>query len=233
MWASNDSNLDGGLSGSTPAFRPDRIDSGLLLRVMDEVDHGMLIIDADGSIHHANHLASHELALSRFIVSHGRVLLGRTAAFSQQIEQATQLALKGQRQLVSLQHDDRALSLALVPLSHPLDGDADTDTPLVLVMLSRQNACENLAVRMYARTHRLSPCEEAVLIALCKGHTIPEIARQHRVADSTVRTQIKALRVKTGCTSIRRILLRVHSLPPVMSTLRAVTPMLHNAMEFV
>ena len=124
---------------------------------------------------------------------------------------------------------------AIMPLAFVIGmGHAlETDTPSVLVLLSRQNACENLAVRMYARANHLSPSEEAVLIALCKGYTIPEIAEEHRVAVSTVRTQIKALRTKTGCASIRMIMMRVNSLPPVMSALRSITPMPHNAMEFV
>ncbi len=61
--------------------------------------------------------------------------------------------------------DERELSLAFVPLSHALESDA----PTVLVLLSRQNACENLAVRMYARANHLSPSEEAVSDRLVQG----------------------------------------------------------------
>ena len=229
MWTSNEQGISNRFEGRTVVARDSAFEASLLLRMMDEVDHGMLVIDGDGALRHANHLARFEMAQSRFIMSHGQLLLGSTTQFSQQIEQATKQALKGHRQLVSLQSDDRELSLAFVPLSHALESDA----PTVLVMLSRQNVCENLAVRMYARANHLSPSEEAVLIALCKGYTIPEIAAEHRVAVSTVRTQIKALRTKTGCTSIRMIMLRVNSLPPVMSALRSITPMPHNAMEFV
>ena len=229
MWTSNEQGISNRFEGRTVVARDSAFEAGLLLRMMDEVDHGMLVIDGDGALRHANHLARFEMAQSRFIMSHGQLLLGSTTQFSQQIEQATKQALKGHRQLVSLQSDDRELSLAFVPLSHALE----SDSPTVLVMLSRQNVCENLAVRMYARANHLSPSEEAVLIALCKGYTIPEIAEEHRVAVSTVRTQIKALRTKTGCTSIRMIMLRVNSLPPVMSALRSITPMPHNAMEFV
>ena len=59
-------------------------------------------------------------------------------------------------------------------MSHPLEFDA----PTVLVLLSRQNACENLALRMYARSQNLSPSEEAVLLALCRGLSIPDIAKE-------------------------------------------------------
>ena len=176
MWTSNEQGISNRFEGRTVVARDSAFEAGLLLRMMDEVDHGMLVIDGDGALRHANHLARFEMAQSRFIMSHGQLLLGSTTQFSQQIEQATKQALKGHRQLVSLQSDDRELSLAFVPLSHALESDA----PTVLVMLSRQNVCENLAVRMYARANHLSPSEEAVLIALCKGYTIPEIAQDHQ-----------------------------------------------------
>jgi DNA-binding NarL/FixJ family response regulator len=129
---------------------------------------------------------------------------------------------------VLLKQGEQELSMAFVPLSHPLEFDA----PSVLVLLSRQNACDNLALRMYARAQNLSPSEESVLIALCRGLSIPDIAGEHGVAESTVRSQIKALREKTGCSSIRNMMQRVHSLPPVVPALRVISPMLHNAMDF-
>jgi DNA-binding CsgD family transcriptional regulator len=229
MWTSSDQELIRP-SMRAPATAPNGgLEASLLLRMMDEVDHGMLVIDAHCQLRHANHLARHALATSRFIACHGQMLMGSKTAFTQQIDQALKHALKGHRQMISLKDAQSELTLALVPLSHALE----TDTPCVLVLLSRQTACENLAVRMYARAHQLSPSEEMVLIALCKGSSIPEIAEAHGVALSTVRTQIKALRLKTGCTSIRMILLRVNSLPPVMSALRSITPMAHNDMALV
>lgn len=206
----------------------DGLGQALLLRVLDEVDYGLLVIDTHGHIRHANHLARHELSTGRLIMSHARALLGRTTELSAQIQTALEQALRGQRRLVLLKQSGQELSLAFVPLSHPLE----FDSPTVLVLLSRQNACENLALRMYARSQNLSPSEEAVLLALCRGLSIPDIAQEHRVAESTVRSQIKALREKTGCSSIRSMMQRVHSLPPVVPALRVISPMPHNAMQF-
>lgn len=231
MWTSQDLAFKTSFNPDTTksAGRFAGMDAGMLMRMMDEIDHGMLVIDDQSRLRHANHLARHALATSRFIVCHGQTLMGSSVEFTQQIDHALKHALKGHRQLVSLKEPECELTLAFVPLSHALE----TDTPSVLVLLSRQNACENLAVRMYARTHQLSPSEELVLIALCKGYTIPEIAESHHVAPSTVRTQVKALRNKTGCHSIRMIMLRVNSLPPMVSALRAIVPMKHNDMALV
>src|SRR3990167_1636530 len=228
MWQANEQLSNRGFFQTiAPAARDDLAQS-LLLRVLDEVDYGLLVIDGSGSIRHANHLARHEMASGRAIMTHGNVLLGRTTEFTAQIQQAIEQALRGQRRLVSLNLGGRDFSMAFVPLSHPLE----TDAPCVLVSLSRQGACENLAVRMYARSQNLSPSEESVLLGLCRGLSIPDIARQHGVAQSTVRSQIKALREKTGCGSIRELLQLVNSLPAVVPALRIVSPMPHNATEY-
>ena len=200
-----------------------------LLRVLDEVDYGVLIIDAQGTILHANHLARHELASGRMLMSYGNSLLGSSAEFTAQMQTAMEAAFRGQRRLVLLNKGERELSLAFTPLSHPLEAD----TPTVLVMLSRQSTCDNLAVRMFARTIGLSPSEEAVLMGLCRGLEIPEIASEHGVAPSTIRSQIKTLREKAGSPSIRRLLQRINSLPPVVPALRIVMPMPHNAAESI
>ena len=195
-----------------------------LLRVFDEIDYGMLLVDGQGRILHANHLARHELAQRQILRACSGSLVGSTTEHSERIQQALDAALRGQRRLLLMREGERDLSLAFTPLSHPLEDDA----PTVLVMLSRQNACDNLAVRMYARALGLSPTEETVLLALCRGLEIPDIARENGVAVSTVRSQIKTLREKAGAPSVRRLLQRVNSLPPVVPALRIVTPVTHN-----
>ena len=229
MWQATDTVWNGGADGSGGlGMRPPGMGSQHLLRVFDEIDYGMLIIDAQGHILHANHLARHELANSRIIMSYGNSLLGSSAGFTSQIQQAMESSFRGQRRLLMLVEGERELSLAFTPLSHPLE----TDAPSVLVLMSRQSTCDNLAVRMFARTLSLSPSEESVLMGLCRGLQIAEIAEHHGVAESTVRSQIKTLREKAGAPSIRRLLHRVNSLPPVVPALRIVTPMPHNATEF-
>lgn len=195
-----------------------------LLRVFDEIDYGMLLLDASGQILHANHLARHELAQRRVLRACSGSLQGSTGEHTERIQQALEAAGRGQRRLLLLNEAGRDLSMAFTPLSHPLEDD----TPTVLVMLSRQNACDNLAVRMFARSLGLSPTEEVVMLSLCRGLDVQEIAKENGVAVSTVRSQVKTLREKAGASSVRRLLQRVNSLPPVVPALRIVTPVAHN-----
>ncbi|HMN94247.1 MAG TPA: LuxR C-terminal-related transcriptional regulator [Hydrogenophaga sp.] len=198
--------------------------NAMLMRMLDEIDYGVLVIDERGRIQHTNHLARHELASARLVVSRGSALLGTSADHTTQIQQGLDLALRGQRKLVLLEDDEHELSLAFIPLSHPLE----TESPTVLVLLQRQNTSDNLAVRMFARSKGLSPSEESVMIGLCRGLGVPDIAREHGVAESTVRSQVKSLREKTGCCSIRKLMQRVNSLPPVVPALRIITPVAQN-----
>ncbi len=207
-----------GLQPTIESVEPSGLDAAQLHRVLDEIDYGLLVVDGRGCIRHVNHLARHELASGRTLVAHEGVLMGATIDITAQIQSGLEQAQRGQRRLLLFSRGDRELSMALVPLSHPLE----SDNPLVLVLLSRQDTCDNLAVRMFARVQSLSPTEESVLISLCSGMDIPDIARQNGVAESTVRSQIKALREKTGCSSIRQLLLRINALPPVVPALRVI-----------
>ena len=228
MWQATESGRDSGAAAHDDTGVRPGIGRQHLMRVFDEIDYGMLIIDAQGVILHANHLARHELANGRIVKSHGNSLMGSSTAFTVQIQEAIETSFRGQRKLLMMSAQDRELSLAFTPLSHPLEADA----PSVLVLMSRQNSGDNLSVRLFAQSLNLSRSEESVLVGLCRGLQIPEIARLHRVADSTVRSQIKTLREKAGVSSIRILLQRVNSLPPVVPALRILTPMSHNATEF-
>lgn len=228
MWKANEAGWGNAAQASQAHADLPGLGFGHMLRVLDEIDYGILVIDARGQILQTNHLARHELLSGHMLMSPGNVLLGSTTELTRQIQQAIEHACRGQRRLVLLNSDTRELPVAFIPLSHPLE----TDAPTVLVLLSRQNACDNLAVRMFARSQNLSPSEESVLIALCRGLGVPEIAKENGVAQSTIRSQVKSLREKTGCASIRRLMQRINSLPPVVPALRIITPMPHNVTEF-
>jgi DNA-binding CsgD family transcriptional regulator len=224
MWQVNESGQGTIAQATQQHFKT--MDTGLaqLLRVIDEIDYGILVINAQGEIVQANHLACHELRTGHLVASVNNRLTGRSTVLCEQIEQGLEHAYRGQRKLVFLDGGRGDMPMVFIPLIHPVE----TDSPTVLVLLTRQSACDNLAVRMYARAQRLSPSEESVMIGLCRGLEVSDIARENGVAQSTVRSQVKSLREKTGCSSIRRLIHRIHSLPPVVPALRIVAPMRHN-----
>jgi len=103
----------------------------------------------------------------------------------------------------------------------PLGAAASLGAPRILLLLSKRHLCKPLSVQWFARDHGLTPAETRVLEALCDGHDAREVAERHGVGIATVRTQICAIRAKTGTESIRDLVRLVAALPPMMSVLRA------------
>ena len=197
--------------------KADDLQPGFVLRLLDEIDYGLVLVNAQGRVQHANHLARHELATGRLLyVDIGGSVCGSSAGLTDQLMEAVLGAVHGRRRLIYLTRDEHTLPVAVIPLTHALEGPSSS----VLLVMARQRAGDNLALQMFAREHCLTPTEEAVLRALCDGRAVDEIASQHGVAESTVRTQVRSLRDKTGANGIRQLVQRVLSLPPVVPALR-------------
>ena len=101
----------------------------------------------------------------------------------------------------------------------PLAGRSG-ERPRALVVLGRRQPCSDLGLEMLAGSYGLTLAERRVLAALVREATPREIARQHAVALSTVRTQISSIRAKFGTRSIEGLLLRAAQVPPVAGALR-------------
>ena len=195
----------------------------VMCRALDEIDYGLILVSPDGQFQHANHLGRYELARGKFL----RLTGSSSGAASNRAKQAVQAnsanttadllcgvraAAGGRRQMFTLRHAEESLSLVCVPLFQPFEGEGAS----VLLMLGRQSDTPNLALNFFARSHKLSAAEEGVLRGLCAGQQIADIAHSHGVAESTVRTQVRALRDKTQCNSIRRLVQQVAALPPIL-----------------
>lgn len=180
-------------------------------RVLEEIDYGLILVDPDGEIQHSNHLARHELGRGRFLRMQGNRLAGPTPAQTNLVLGGVQRAAQGRREMILLRHADQCLHVACVPLFHPYEEGGS-----VLLMLARQADTANLALTFFSRSHRLTAAEESVLKSLCDGLRAPEIATVRGVSLHTVRTHVRALRDKTGINSIRGMIQRVATLPPVV-----------------
>ena len=193
-----------------------------LLGVLDEMDYGVMLMDAGCRIVHANHLARREMALRLAVRCDADTL--RAALPTQEAELASSLraAARGQRRMAEFGAAAQALTLAFVPqmqqprMAMPHGGYAFG----VLVTFGKRHFGDNLALQCYALARKLTHGEHGVLQGLCAGLSAEDIARQNGVCLSTVRSQISHIRAKTGATSVRQLVQRVAALPPMMSALR-------------
>lgn len=183
----------------------------LLAAALDEVDVGLALVDPDARALHLNHRAQECLADGtvltlrdgRIAAPHGEDALAVARALREAAE-------RGLRRLIHIGRGDARRSAAVVPVQ----------PGVAALMLGRSHLCEDLSLQGFARAHALSDAEARVLAALGRGDAPAQIARTHGVALSTVRTQIGAIRGKTGAASIRELLRMVAALPPIVGALR-------------
>jgi DNA-binding CsgD family transcriptional regulator len=204
--------VDGTQSRAPACPAPATPDPDFAWRVLEEIDYGLILVDPDGRVQHANHVARHELVRGRFLRLEYGTLTSPAPIHRDEVARGIRLAACGRRQMLSLGCGDECMAVACVPLFQPAEGASAS----VLLMLARRADTVNLALVFFARAHRLTPAEEAVLRGLCDGLEVQDIAQAKGVCESTLRTQVRALRQKTQARSIRQLVQRVAALPPVV-----------------
>ena len=188
-----------------------------LSMVMDELAHGVLIVDARGRLLHANQAAHHELGRKRVLEARCRMLRACTPESGRILETALVRAGQGKRSLISLAGEGGVgVSVAVLPLKPEQPGQAQH----VALLLARACVCEELMLCFFARSHSLTPTEEQVLGILCHGFSAPQIALQMKVAVSTVRSHVRSLCAKTRSSGVRQLVNRVAVLPPLARALQ-------------
>jgi DNA-binding NarL/FixJ family response regulator len=193
-------------------------EAGLLLRLLDEIDYGLMLLAGDGRVRLANRPARAECASGGAL----RLEQGRLDAINAADQAALLRALagaqQGRRSMLRVGRAAQPVDLAVVPLA--ADDDDDAAAAHALVVIGKRQVCEALSVEMFARAHRLTAAEGNVLQALCNGLEPTSIARQFGVAVSTIRTQVSSIRLKTEAGSIRDLVKQVAVLPPIVNALR-------------
>ena len=194
-----------------------------LARMLDEIDYGMLLLADESNVLHANHVAKSELDAAHPLQLLGRQLRVRQAADLGPLRTAlADAAKRGLRRLVTLGQGEQRITLAVVPLAGTAASTDDTGS-LTLLVFGKRHVCPALSAHWFARSHGLTPAETRVLAALCDGQAPSVIAKAQSVAMSTVRSQIGAIRAKTGAAGIRALVRQVAVLPPLVNALRGVT----------
>jgi DNA-binding CsgD family transcriptional regulator len=196
----------------TVAARPDLgLLGDLLASALDEVDYGIALLDASAHVLHMNRQASKLLlqANGPLHIVQGQLRTRDSAESSALLEALSAAARRGLRRLLSHACGESRQIAALVPVQ----------PGCAVLMLGRAKVCEDISLQWFARTHALTVAETRVLAALGRGVAPSEIARIQGVKLSTVRTQIGAIRDKTGTGSIIDLVRLVAALPPIMGVL--------------
>ena len=187
-----------------------------MAHMLDEIDYGMLLVDADAQVLYLNHAARRELDSDHPLQLAGHVLVAANAGDAVALQDALAEAQRGKRRLMTLGSGEQFVGISVVPLN-----EADARSGATLLVLGKRSVAPLLSVQGYARAVALTPAETRVLELLCSGVQPTAIASRQGVAVSTVRTQIGSIRAKTGANSIRELVRQVAVLPPLVGALRS------------
>jgi DNA-binding CsgD family transcriptional regulator len=191
------------------------LQTSLFAATLDEIDYGMLLVDGSGAVLQINRAARNELAAHPLRLI-GNRLRARELRDMVPLHKAMLDACQhGRRRLLLVGPPAQRRTLAIVPLTRVREPGAAH----ALVMLARREMCMCLSVEAFARAHRLTWAETRVLKALASGARPNDIALQHDVELSTVRSQVRAIRAKTGAADIGSLLRQVALLPPMVGAL--------------
>lgn len=162
------------------------------------------IVDGSSHILLSNQAAFALLNSRRFIQERGGLLTSSDSAFTRELRSAISRAAN--------EEISQAASLSRLVAHGPIE---------VLVSPMQRHADElwlsqgRAAVivlegvlstpRSLAELYRLSPAQAAVLDELVNGRTIPEIAGGRGTSPETVRSQVKAIHMKVGTSSIKEL----------------------------
>ena len=189
--------------------------------VLEQMDYGLALVHmATRQIRFANRLAHDGLNGPGSLRSGLCMLDGRLNTLlrtdTPQLELALLRAQTGVRALIRLGGEDCTTSVALVPLPPP--GAA----PYALLVFAKQHLCDSSTMALFARERGLTSAESNVLASVCSGMRPTQIASHHGVQISTVRSQLRSIRIKTRCDTIRQLVETVSILPPMARHLTAV-----------
>lgn len=191
----------------------------MMLRILDEIDYGLMLLTAGGRLRHANQLALESLRGAGALMLRDGQVQAKHPDQQAELALAIAAALAGRRRLLMLASACRECPVALIPL--PGAGLPGDGPPTCLVLMGKQQSCELLSLTFFAQAYALTPAEVGVLRGLCHGHPPKDIARDLGVAVSTIRTQIGSVRSKTQSSSIRELLRRIAALPPITLALKS------------
>ena len=191
--------------------------AALATSILEQIDHGVLLLGEHGRVLHANRVALRECAVHGALrLEHGRLHALRQGD-ADRLTRALAGAARGLRTLLHFDGDERCLPLVVLPLTTMATvSESGRATGITLVLLAKRSGTEPLNIELFAQAHALTMAEGAVLKGLSRGLDPAELARIHGVAVSTVRTQIVRIRQKTRTGSIRKLLDVINNLPPVV-----------------
>ena len=223
------------LAGSPPPHPLEPSELHLLRMALNQMDYGLVVIDSESAMVQFANVLGHAALLecpdgsgslgrgSGLRLLHGRVMAQRPCD-NDTLRRTLDRARAGLRGFLCLGEGTQSSAVAVLPLigpRHTFDlhayGTLGSAVPpsYALLVFAKQQLCDDSTMALFARERGLTSAEGQVLAQVCKGLRPAQIAHNHGVRISTVRTQLRSIRMKTCCETIRDLVQQVSVLPPM------------------
>lgn len=222
--------------GSSPSAHPmEPSELNLLRMALNLMDYGLVVIDSDTAMVQFANALGHAALLecpdgsgplgrgSGLRLLHGRVMAQRPSD-NDTLRRTLDRARAGLRGFLCLGEGTQTSAVAVLPLigqrsGFELHGHGSLGSAVppsyALLVFAKQHLCDDSTMALFARERGLTSAEGQVLAQVCKGLRPAQIAHNHGVRISTVRTQLRSIRMKTCCETIRDLVQKVSVLPPM------------------
>ena len=179
-----------------------------LTTCLDELSTGMVLLDTNATVVHANQAALDYLNGPRALVYENGKLCAPNCDVNQTFQQNLKNATSGQKRSLCGQPLSCGATLWLRGLGH--------DRAIAYIASDRQ--ARSLAPKLLIDAFGLTPAEARVGSLFGCGHTVDEIAAQLDISLHTVRLHLKKIQGKTGthrqATLVRRMLETIPQVNP-------------------
>jgi len=192
--------------------------NSLLDSALNELSTGVLVVDRSGSVLLMNRSAENLLKAAEGLLIRGRRLRASILTESAQLEtlmsRAATIACEkgtapGGTVLIS-RTARRPLTVTIAPLLRPA---TTLPTNAVAIAFIRDPEHEvQPCIDFLERNYRLTPAEARVTVLLISGHSLKEVSGLCGVTHNTVRSQLKAIFLKTGVRRQSELMLLVGKL---------------------
>lgn len=172
--------------------------------VLDSLDCGVILVDRQCRVVHANHMASDLLRLADGLTAIRGVLTAKVIREGRILQRLVgeagrvatgEVGPPGGAVRIS-RLDGRPLAILVSPIR--LKHRVGTQVPTVAVFIRDPDRHFDGVEQVLAELYGLTPAEARVASALMAGLSVREIAERHATSVTTVRSQLSALLAKTG-----------------------------------
>lgn len=183
-----------------------RAETETLTDVLDALTVGLLLIDSNSRIVHANAAAEAILSAGDFLRSSGGRLVAGDAQADHALRETAAVAVDGDDAVgvkgiavpLIARQGDRYVAHVL-PLTSGARRDTGAAYAAAAAVFVRKATLEYPSPpEIIGKTYNLTPAELRVLVGIVEVGGVPEVAAELGVADTTVKTHLRRLFEKTG-----------------------------------